>query len=186
VLYGPCSGNTCSPSRFAQFTYASGATFTLAASALGLRRIDRLRFSVVVQVGIGFGPDGYDFTNVRFDTAPDRDDEGLAPMWRFATQPLEATDVRASPARPRAGKTLTVSMRVRHFDTGALLTQGDVTCSLRVGGKRVPARTSGFVGGRARCSFDVPTGAKGRSYRATIDVASQGAVVRRSLSGRVG
>ncbi len=186
VLYGPCAGNTCVPSRFVQFAYASGATFTLDASALGLNRVDRLRFSATVTVGIGFGPDGYDFTNARIDSAPDARGEGVQPMWRFASQPLLVRDVRAVPARPRAEQAFAVTMRVEHFDTGALLTRGDVTCTLRVGSELVPARRSRFVGRSATCLFGVPPDAKGRPYRATIAVAAQGAVVTRSLSGRIG
>lgn len=185
VLYGPCAGNTCGPSSFVEFSYSSGARFVVPAAALGLERIARLRFSVLVYVGIGFGPDGYEFTNARIDFAPNADDDGVQPMWRFAAQPLAASDVRVTPARPQAGRTFALTMRVEHFDTGTLR-RGDVACTLRVESQRVPARTSRFVGRRATCLFDVPARTKGRPYRATIVVAAQGAVISRSFSGRVG
>jgi hypothetical protein len=168
------------------FSYASGASFAVDAPALGLKRVASLCFSVSVYVGIGYGPGGYDFTNARVDVAPDANDEGLVPMWRFAAQPLAAADFRATPARPQAGKAFALTMRVQRSDTGALLARGNVTYSLRAGGKRVPVRTSRFVGRRATCLFDVPTGTTGRRFRAAILVAAQGAVVTRSLSGRVG
>jgi hypothetical protein len=184
VLYGPCAGTTCVPySRDSVvFTYASGARFTVDASALGLKRIGRLRFYVSVWVGIGIGND---FSNARWDIAPDPDEE-LVPMWTFDAQPLEVTTFRTTPARAHAGKPFALTMRVRRSATGAAVTRGYVTCSLRVGGKRVPARTSRFVGGQATCGFVVPAGTEGRRYRATITVAAAGTTVTRSVSGRVG
>jgi hypothetical protein len=189
VLYGPCAGSTCfqSSSGPVAFTYASGASFSLDAPALGLKRIARLRFSVSFYVGIGFGPEGYDFTNARLDFAPDLPDgEGLAPMWTFDAHPLAITGFRATPTRPHAGVPFALTMRVQRPATGAAVTRGDVACALRIGGKRVPARTSRFVGRVATCGFVVPAGTEGRRYRATITVAAEGSTVTRSVSGHVG
>jgi hypothetical protein len=185
VLY-TCSESVCGvsgtgPPRAPGFTYANGAArFTVDAELLGVARVDRVRFSVAVYAGIRFGPDGYDLTDARIDTAPN---EG---WWVFHARPLTVAGFRPVPAKPRAGRPFVLTMRVLRTGTGAPLGRGQVTCALVVAGERVPARAKRLVAGRAECAFRVPTGTTGRRFRASIGVAGLGTVVSRSLSGRVG
>lgn len=179
------TANTCSRRATPEFSYESGPTITVDISlldpALRLQRIERVRFSVSVIAGIRLVPGtGYDFTDTHFDQAPD---EG---GWTFDARALRVASFRATPARPLAGKPLTLTLGVLRTDTGTTLTGGVVACSLRIAGTRVPARTKRFVAQGVTCAFDIPAGTAGRRFRATIGVAARGDLVRRSLSGRVG
>lgn len=175
-----CSGTTCSgvDASPPMFAYASGeATFTVAAASLGLRRIERVLFAVWVYAGLRSA--GWDYTDARLEFAPD---EG---WWAFDARPLRVVGFRSTPVKPRAGEPFTLTMRVLGTETGALLERGNVTCSLRIGRANTPARTARFAGRRAECVFAVPKGTTGQRYRGTIGLASGGATVKRSLSGRV-
>jgi hypothetical protein len=182
VLYS-CEGvgNTCGRPGGAEpgFSYSKGGTITLEASQLGLKRVGRVRFKAQVVTGIGGGPGGWNFDDAHADVAPDEGE------WTFDARPLAITGFRATPARPHAGSLFALTMRVRRSATGAAVTRGDVACALRVGGTRMPARTSRFVGRVATCGFVLPAGTEGRRYRATITVAAEGSTVTRSVSGRV-
>jgi hypothetical protein len=178
-----CGTNTCStlgtPSPY-PFAYASGTTITLDAAALGLRRIERVAFSVVLTQGIAYDPvTGYDFTNARIDTAPNEGE------WTFDARALRATSFRAGPSRPRAGRPFTLSLATIRTATGAAPAGAKATCSMSVGHKPVPG-TARVVRRTARCSFAVPAGTRGKRFRATIRVRAAGASVARTISGRVG
>ena len=188
LLYG-CTGvtNVCAPVPAAvEFTYASGATFTLDARSLGLQKVERLRFSVTATTGIGYDPaTGYDFTNAHFDLAPDAAEDAVQPMWTFTARPLRVTTLRSTPPQPRAGRSLTLTMRVVDNETGAPLSKGKVTCLLRVRGERVPPRAHGLSRGLATCRFDVPASSRGKRFQATVRVTARGTTVGRSLTGRI-
>ncbi len=180
-LYG-CGESTCStigmPDPY-PLAYASGATLTLEAGALGLRRIERVAFSVVVTQGIRYEPvTGYDFSNASIDLAPDGE------MWTYDARALRATSFHASPLRPRAGLPYALSMTTVRTETGAAPARAKADCSLSVGGTPVPG-SARVIGGTARCSFVVPTGSRGDRFRATIRVRAAGSTVARSVSGRV-
>lgn len=179
-----CEGSTCDRRAAPTFSYDSGPWFTINTSlldpALGLRRIERVRFYATVLAGIRFVPGaGYDFTDARLDVAPD---DGA---WTFDTRALRIASFRATPANPRTGRPLTLALGVLRTDTGTALTGGTIACSLRVGGKRVPARASRFAERKATCVFDVPADARGKRFTAGIAVAARGETVRRSLRGRL-
>jgi len=175
-----CSGTTClDVSPPPTYAYADGhATFTVPATSLGLRRIERILFAVWVYAGIRAA--GWDYSDARLEFAPD---EG---MWVFDARPLRVVGFGSTPRRPRAGEPLALSLQVLGTESGALLDRGNVSCSLRIGTASAPARTARFVGRRARCVFAVPVGTRGQRYRATIGVAARGSAVTRALSGRVG
>jgi len=97
-----CEGTVCGGGAgwsSLDFSHASGATLTTDAHSLGLERIDRLRFAVVVTTGIVLGPAGYDFSNAHFDFAPDAPEAfDIQPMWTFTARPLQVTTFRPAPA----------------------------------------------------------------------------------------
>lgn len=179
-----CAGSTCDRRAAPTFSYDSGPWFTINTSlldpALGLRRIERVRFYATVIAGIRWMPGaGYDFTQARLDVAPD---EGV---WTFDARALRVATFRATPAEPRAGRPLTLALGVRRTDTGVALTSGAIACSFRVGGRRVLARSSRFTERTATCVFDVPADARGKRFAAGIAVSARDETVRRSLRGRI-
>jgi hypothetical protein len=92
----------------------------------------------------------------------------------------------ASPNVPRAGHAFTLRLTAIRTATGAALATGKVSRSLRIGGTTVRPRSSGFVGGRAVCAYDVPAGSGARPYTAKVTARSGANAVARSLSGYVG
>ena len=77
----------------------------------------------------------------------------------------------ASPALPRAGRLLSVSVPVRRSDTDRVLGSGVVRCTVRADETRVAA-TRALAGGRARCTFRLPAGT--RRVHGSIAVRSAG------------
>lgn len=179
-----CEGSICDRRAAPTFFYDSGPQFTITTSlldpALGLGRIERVRFYATVLADIRWVPGtGYDFTQARLDVAPD---EGV---WTFDARALRVASFRATPAEPRAGRPLTLALGVLRTDTGAAMTGSGIACSLRVGGNRVRVRTSRFVEQKATCVFDVPRNARGKRFTASIAVTGRGETVTRSIRGRV-
>ena len=173
--------NVCGiPESRPEYSYSSGATVTLSTHALGLSRIERVRFRVSLATGIRRDPaTGFDFTNARFDFGPD---EG---GWTFDAHPLRVTGFRIVPSPPRAGRQHVLTLRVVRSKTGIAPPDGKVSCSLTIAGRRVASRSRSFAGGQGRCVFTVPAGARGKPFRGTITVTALGETVRRSASGRV-
>ena len=163
-----------------RFSYGGGgATFTV--DPRFLERPKRFRFSVSAIDGIASGPNGYDYTNAHYDFAPRK-----GQWWTFDTRALIVKALSASPNVPRAGHAFTLRMAAIRTATGAALATGKVSCSLRIGVKTIRPRSSGFVGGRAVCAYDVPVGSSGRPYTTKITARDGANAVARSLSGYVG
>lgn len=118
------------------------------------------------------------------DTAPD----GGA-VWEYRLTPprprpplvLTAGTPVAAPARPAAGKRVTVSVPVTRTDTGAAVTSGTVSCLASVGNRPVPA-AGRFTGGLARCTLKVPAKTKGKKLRGAVTVVFQGRQVRKPFA----
>ena len=89
---------------------------------------------------------------------------------------LVATEPVATPRRPRAGRTFTVSLPVTRSDTGRSISSGNVECRVRAAGVAVRA-TGRVAGGSATCAFVVPRAAKGKIVRGTITVRVDGKVI---------
>ncbi|MET0560247.1 MAG: hypothetical protein ABW012_01315 [Gaiellaceae bacterium] len=94
---------------------------------------------------------------------------------------LVATEPVATPLRPRAGRSFTVSLPVRRSDTGRSISSGNVDCRVRAAGAAVPA-TGRVARGSATCAFVVPRAAKGKVVRGTITVRVDGKVVARDFA----
>ena len=135
-------------------------------SELGGR--SRLGFSVVT-ADINTSAD----VVVGFDVAPDNAGYFTYTFTNKAALSLESTRLSTAPARPRAGKPFLLTLPVRRSDTGKGITSGTVGCRVLVNEKKVPAKGR-VAGGAGRCSFLVPSAAKGKLLRGTITVRSSG------------
>ena len=94
---------------------------------------------------------------------------------------LVASNPVAQPRRPKAGKSVTVSLAVTRSDTGRRIASGTVSCRVRTSGATVPA--AGRVArGSAHCAFVVPRTAKGKVVRGTISVRTGGKNVARNFA----
>jgi hypothetical protein len=198
-----CEGTTCSggktlPTRRGpplRFTYRDGATLTVEAPDLGIVGPQRIVFWIEAWSGIGFDPitGRYDLTNARPDFAPDGAGRRLGypsaegdDAWIHDSGGMYVSSFTAQPNRPRAGKPFSLQLAAIRTDTEAPLTVGTVACSSRIADKRLRPQSSGFVGGRAVCTFSIPANTKGRSFTSTISVRSRGETLARTISGRVG
>ena len=194
VLYR-CQDSVCVPTASSQegtddlrFSYANG-TATFAATVGGLAvRVDvstRLQFSFVAQSGWAYDPAtrAFDPTNVRADRAP----SGFPPEWwaydvRVGPSALVAQDITTTPSRPRAGRQVTVGMRVLSDDTDRAITSGVVRCSARIGSSTLRPLASGFAGQRAVCVYRLPARATGKTLRGSVSVSLAGKTVTRTFA----
>jgi hypothetical protein len=187
-----CQDSVCIPAAYSQedselgFSYASGARFTSFAEELGVRTELSTRLDFWVEVGAGYAYDAttqlFDLTNVRRDVAP-RSGES----WTYAVR-VDAVVARSLSSRPRivrAGDRVTVRMHVVRADTGATIRSGTVSCAARVGSARLRVPSGRFVGGRATCSFRLPSGATGKTLRGSIAVTVAGKTVGRTFTRRI-
>jgi hypothetical protein len=85
-------------------------------------------------------------------------------------KPMIAAPV-ATPKAPVAGKQFAIVFPVTRSDTGAPLTQGTMVCDPSVAGKVLPHRET-FKAGKARLSFAVPRGAKGKSLKVKVTITA--------------
>ena len=91
----------------------------------------------------------------------------------------------ATPAKPVAGKRMTVVFPVTRSDTGAPLAKGTLICDPSVGGK-VVSHTERFAAGKARLSFVVPASAKGRQLKVKVTIKVGGQAATRIAAYRIG
>jgi hypothetical protein len=86
------------------------------------------------------------------------------------TQPvtIRLGTLRTSPPRPVAGRVFAISIPVLRSD-GQAQTGATVSCSFRVGGKRVSS-VGRFTNGAARCTTKIPARARGHSLTGSLIV----------------
>jgi hypothetical protein len=182
-----CGGSSCrsgQPQRTLGSSYRGGATLTINAAEL---ETTRFRFRVDATAGIGYDPATrrFDFEKATWDFAPER-----AQLWsynvRLGPSRLLAKSFSTTPARPKAGKRLSVGLTATRNDTGKLLSSGRVTCGARIGAKPLKPSSQRFLGSRATCAFAIPPSAKGQTLRGSIAIAFEGRTVRKSFSRRIG
>lgn len=182
-----CGASSCTsatPQRTLGHSYRGGATLTISADEI---KAKRLKFAVVATAGVTYDPATrrFDVSNATLDYAPDRDR-----FWsytvRLGPSRLLAKSVSTTPARPQAGKRLSVRLAVTRDDTGALLSSGRVTCTARIGARPLKPSSQGFSRGRATCVFAIPPGTEGQSLRGLVNVAFAGRRVTKSFSRRIG
>jgi hypothetical protein len=181
-----CGASSCTnatPQRTLGSSYRGGATLTINAVEI---RAKRLRFAVQATAGIRYDPvtRRSDLSNATVDYAPERNR-----FWsynvRLGPSQLLVKTLSTTPARPQAGKQLSVRLAVTRDDTGDLVSSGRVTCAGRIGARPLRPSSQGFAGGRATCVFAIPPNARGRTLRGFVTVAFSGKSVTKSFSRRI-
>jgi hypothetical protein len=165
------------------FSYAGGATIKISAAELG--NTTRFNFGAIAISGIKLDPNrDPDFTNAKADLAPDPG-HGL---WSYQvnTAPLRLVAKKFTAGKPRAGALYTVRLAAARNDTGAVLESGQVTCKASVAGRALRARTQRFVNKEARCTWLIPSTARGQTMRGSIGVGFEGKTLRKSFAKLVG
>ncbi len=168
------------------YTWAGGATLTISSVELGNTK--RLNFSTIVLSGIVVDETtgDLDFANAKRDFAPG----GLTGFYPYEVKigkpTLLVRRFAPTPAKPAAGKSFSLRLQAARSDTGALLQGGRVTCVGRVGSAALRARSGGFVGREAVCTWGIPARAKGKTFRGSVTIVFEGLRATRTFSGRIG
>jgi hypothetical protein len=97
---------------------------------------------------------------------------------------LVSNGVATVPAVARAGRTLTLRVRVA-TTTGERVVAGGLRCSARVGKSWLRATAKSWKGGSATCSWRLPRSARGKTLHASVRVSSRGMVLTRGVARRV-
>jgi hypothetical protein len=168
------------------FAYQAGITVRISAAELG--NTARFNFIVEVDSGIAFDPvtGAPDFTNAKSDVAPGGG-AGLFPYTVTIAKPtlLVRRFTTTPAAAPAAGKQFTMRLVTARSDTGAVIQNGRVTCVGRAGTTRLRAQLARVVGGAAVCTWLIPKGAKGKTFRGSVAVSFEGLNASRSISRRI-
>jgi hypothetical protein len=144
-------------------TRNSGNVITVEVRRSVLGRTKRFGFSVTTA-----SFDSNAGTVRALDFAPD---SGGFYRYTLANLPLTLVGTRlsATPSAPRAGQAFVVQLPVRRSDTNRGITSGRVTCTAKLGGKRLVGRGS-VARGSGRCSFAIPADASGARLQGRITV----------------
>jgi hypothetical protein len=106
-------------------------------------------------------------------TAADRAPDGGNWIYELTTKPVLVTPVIQmpvpSPAKPKAGKSLSVTFPVLRSDDSTPLLTGTMICDPSVNGKVIVHRES-FVNGKARLAFTIPKSAKGKMLKVQVTI----------------
>jgi hypothetical protein len=165
------------------FSYAAGATIKISAAELG--GTTRMNFLADAVSGIVFDQSGDpDFTNAKFDLAPDPG-HGFY-RYEVKTAPLRLVARKFTAGKPRAGAPYTAKLSAARNDTGAVLVSGKVTCKASIGGRPLKARTQRFVNKEAVCSWLIPGTARGQTLRGSVGVAFEGKRLVKAFSKSIG
>jgi hypothetical protein len=168
------------------FSYQGGITIRISANELGNTK--RFKFFVVAISGIVVDPvtGDLDGSNSKADVAPGGG-AGLYPFEvKTAPTRLVVRSFAPRPAKPVAGRTLSLRLRAVRSDTGAGVRGGRVICAGRVGGTALRAQSGRFVGTEAVCTWAIPANAKGKTFRGSVTIVFEGLRTTRSFSRRIG
>jgi hypothetical protein len=164
-------------------SWTNGPTFKINASDLNNTR--RLSFDALVVSGVAFDPTTgtIDCTNCKRDFAP------LIGLYTYRVQLTKPTlvvrSLKPTPAKPAAGKPFTLRLVAARSDTGAVVQNGRATCVGRLGSARLKAQVQRVQGGAATCTWNLPTTAKGKTFRGTVTVGFEGLKASQSYTGKV-
>jgi hypothetical protein len=167
------------------FSYQNGATITISAAELGNTK--KLAFSFIAVSGIAIDPatQDLDFTNAVADIAPAAN-AGLYQYEVKITPPsLVVRSLKGTPKSPTAGRSFTLRLVAARSDTNATVQNGRVACVGRAGNARLRAQVQRVQGGAATCTWNIPAGAKGKTFRGSVTVVFEGLRASQSFSGKV-
>lgn len=167
------------------FGYQGGVTITISAAELGNTK--KFGFSFIAVSGIAIDPttSDLDFTNAVADIAPAAN-AGLYQYEVKITPPsLVVRSLKASPAKPTAGRAFTLRLVAARSDTNAVVQNGRVTCVGRLGNVRLRAQVQRVVAGAATCTWNIPVGAKGKTFAGTVTVSFEGLRAKQGYSSKV-
>jgi hypothetical protein len=165
------------------YAWASGPTFRVNAADIGNTR--KLTFNLIMLAGVAFDPTtgALDCTACHGDGAPAA---GLYTYTMQVTKPtLVVKSLKPTPARPAAGRPFTLRLVTARSDTGAVVQNGRVTCVGRAGKARLKAQVQRVQGGAATCTWNIPAGAKGKTFRGSVTVSFEGLKAGQSYIGKV-
>lgn len=168
------------------FAYQSGVTITISAAELGNTK--RFRFGAIAISGLVIDPTtgDLDFANAVGDAAPAIGAGFYAYEIKIAPTTLQVKKFTPTPAKPVAGRTFALRLQAARSDTGATLQSGRVTCVGRIGKSGLRAQSGRFVGREAVCTWKIPAGAKGKTFRGSITIVFEGLKAARSYSRAIG
>ncbi len=117
-------------------------------------------------------------------TTPPPAQASSAPAPTRGTPPSTTTGIQVGAMRARVSlrnkqRRLVASVAFVHLATGRKLTAGDVRCRAEVAGKRLRVRVNAFRNASARCSWQIPTWAKGRKVTGVVAVQMGDRAARR-------
>ena len=167
------------------FSYQGGVTITISAAELGNTK--RFGFAAIAVSGIvvDTATGDLDFTNAVSDVAPAAG-AGLYPYEVKITPPtLVVKKLTPSPVRPTAGQAFTLRLVAARSDTGAVVQNGKVSCVGRVGSARLKAQFQQVQSGAAVCTWNIPPGATGKTFRGSVGVVFEGLKASRGYAGKV-
>jgi len=163
--------------------WASGPTIRINASDLNNTR--KLLFDVTVVSGIVFDSNtgAIDCSVCKRDFAPTI---GFYQYNVLVQKPtLVVRSLRPTPAKPAAGKPFTLRLVAARSDTGAAVQNGRVTCVGRAGSARLKPSLQRVQGGAATCTWNIPAGAKGKTFRGSVTVSFEGLKAGQSYTGKI-
>jgi hypothetical protein len=168
------------------FSYqGGGVTVRISAAELGNTKV--FKFFVFVATGCTVDPTTQDLdcANALADTAPG----GGSGLYQFEvkiTPPtLVVRSLKGAPKNPTAGRTFTLKLVAARSDTGAVVQNGRVTCSGRIGSARLRAQVQRVLGGAATCTWGIPPKAKGKTFRGSVAVVFEGLKASQAYSSKV-
>ena len=167
------------------FSYQGGVTVRISAAELGNTK--KFKFFVDVISGCTVDPvtQDLDCASALDDVAPGGG-AGLYPYDVKLTPPtLVVKSLKPTPARPAAGRPFALRLVAARSDTGAVVQNGRVTCVGRAGNARLRAQVQRVQGGAATCIWNIPAGAKGKTFRGSVSVSFEGLKAGQSYTGKV-
>ena len=166
-------------------SYQAGLTVKISASELGNTK--KFKFFVIALSGLVVDPvtGEIDGTNAVGDAAPGGG-AGLYPFEvKVAAATLVAKSLKASPAKPKAGKPFTLRLVAARSDTGATIQNGRVACVATAGKTRLKAQVARVVAGAATCTWNIPAAAAGKAFRGTVTVSFEGLRTSKGYASKI-
>lgn len=99
------------------------------------------------------------------------------------TTPARAGKPTLRPAKPRAGRTLRVTVAITQG--GKPIASAKVSCAATVRGRPLRAASSGYRSGTAHCSWKIPAAGHGRMFRGRIGAETLNGATRRVFQSRI-